>query len=292
MTFTGDGKVNIKSPFTKKTRISNDAATEGTAPAECGNIAQLQSPAGATIEIPANNVMYVQNVPAISSDVNYWSASSNPSGFTCVSSGSTSSRGWTLGSGSNESGYPGKQAWIGGSGDESVTSGTTYGCRNGDVFVKGAFDGAATIAAENYIFVVGDITYVDDQTDILGLVGNNAVWVWNPLYTRGRNYYQVYSAQQPRRIDAAILSVAHTFMVQNYDKGTSRGTLTVNGAIAQKYRGPVATTGGTGYAKDYKYDERFKFKAPPKFLNPVTTTYGVTTWVETAAAFKADGAAR
>lgn len=307
MTFTGDGKVNIKSPFTKKTRISNDAATEGTAPAECGNIAQLQSSAGATIEIPANNVMYVQNVPAISSDVNYWSASSNPSGFSCVSSGPTSSRGWTLGSGSNESGYPGKQAWIGGSGDESVTSGTTYGCRNGDVFVKGAFDGAATIAAENYIFVVGDITYVDDQTDILGLVGNNAVWVWNPLYTKNRNYHQwvwnpfytengnyhqVYRAQQPRRIDAAILSVAHTFMVQNYDKGTSRGTLTVNGAIAQKYRGPVAVPGRTGYAKDYKYDERFKFKAPPKFLNPVTTTYGVTTWVETAAAFKADGAAR
>lgn len=87
------------------------------------------------------------------------------------------------------------------------------------------------------------------------------------------------------------MSVAHTFQVQNYSIGSSRGTLTINGALAQKYRG-VVRRGSAGYAKDYNYDTRFKYMAPPKFLNPTTTTYGVTTWVETAAAFAANGAAR
>ena len=156
--------------------------------------------------------------------------------------------------------------------------------------MSGEFNGAATLAAENYVFVTGDITYVNDQEDILGLVGNNAVWVYNPLTSTGNALLA-----KNRTIEAAILSVAHTFQVQNYNKGGNRGTLTVLGAIAQKYRGTVATTSGssiaTGYAKDYRYDDRFKFYAPPKFLNPVTTTYGVTSWVESKAVFAADGSA-
>lgn len=84
--------------------------------------------------------------------------------------------------------------------------------------------------------------------------------------------------------------------MQNYSEGGARGTLNVLGAIAQKYRGPVGTgtvtSISTGYAKNYVCDERFRLKAPPKYLNPITTTYGVTTWVETAAAFNADGTAR
>ena len=103
-------------------------------------------------------------------------------------------------------------------------------------------------------------------------------------------------ADTDRRIDAAILSVAHTFMVQNYNRGDPRGTLTVNGAIAQKFRGTVGTGSGatvsTGYLKDYKYDKRFSYVAPPKFLSPTSTTYGVNVWVEIAPVFGADGAYR
>ncbi|MFS0867148.1 hypothetical protein AB3M83_07405 [Microbacterium sp. 179-B 1A2 NHS] len=288
-TFFADGTVNIKSPFTKMTRIGNAAATTGSAPAECGVIADLRSPAGATIAIPENNVLYVQNVPAVMNDVNYWASGTNPAGFTCITSGSSGKRGWSLGSGTAKTGYPVTTDWNGTT--EVAPSSTTYGCRSGDVFVKGSFDGAATLAAENYVFVVGDITYVDDNEDILGLVGNNAIWVWNPLNNSGSNILG-----NNRTIEAAVLSVAHTFQVQNHDDGGSQGTLTVMGAIAQKYRGVVATTSGgsvsTGYAKNYVYDERFKFKAPPKFLNPITTTYGVTTWVETAAVWSSDGSAR
>jgi len=280
--FFDDGTVNIKSPFTRKTRIANEAATDGSSPPECGLITALQSKLGATIAVPDNNVMYVQNVPTVSGNVNRWAPGTLPTDFTC-STGSKK-EGWSFGSGA----YPRS--------DEQSPTPTTYGCREGDIFVKGRFNGAATIAAENYVFLVGDITYVDQQDDILGIVGNNAVWVWNPMkvtdtWGGGKVYEPLLGSN--RTIHAAILSVAHTFQVQNYDRGGDRGTLTVRGAIAQKYRGPVGTSGTVnGYTKNYIYDDRFKVQAPPKFLNPVTTTYGVTTWIEIGAVWAADGSAR
>ncbi len=302
--FFTNGTMNVKSPYTKFTRIGDAAATKAlaTAPAECGTISQLTSPAGATIAVPSNNVVYVQNVPTVTTDANYWPSSgagSIPTGFTC-----TANFGWTLGTSAagNLTGYP--------TSNERPPTGTTYGCRTGDIYVKGKFKGATTLAAENFVFIVGDITYTDTNDDILGLVGNNAVWVWNPVrctrtcgtgttVSTGSSSatYSNLLADNNRTIQAAILSVAHTFQVQNFNRAGTQGTLNVMGAIAQKYRGPVGTSssGGaisTGYIKAYEYDSRFKFKAPPKFLNPITTTYGVTTWVETAAAFAGNGAAR
>jgi hypothetical protein len=53
------------------------------------------------------------------------------------------------------------------------------------------------------------------------------------------------------------------------------GTLEVNGAIAQKFRGAVGTSGGTGYFKNYVYDDRLRYEAPPHFLNPVQSAWHV-----------------
>lgn len=285
VTFNSGGTMTVRSPYTKKTQIGNASATSGSAPSACGAVGtgtgQLGSSGGATIAVPENNVIYVQNVPTVTTDVNYRPTSGSgsvPSGFTCISNG------WSFGGVT----YP--------SANESPPTSTTYGCRAGDVYVKGSFHGALTVAAENYIFVTGDIKYANAQEDILGLVGNNAVWVYNPVDGSDATIQgNLDSTASDREIDAAILSVAHTFYVQNYNEGSLRGTLTVFGAIAQKFRGTVATGTDpvvTGYKKNYVYDNRFKYKAPPKFLNPVTTTYGVTTWVESAAAFNADGSAR
>jgi hypothetical protein len=124
---------------------------------------------------------------------------------------------------------------------------------------------------------------------MLGLVGQNAILVYNP---RNSSNVALLTGSN-REIDAALLSVGHTFQVQNYDVTPNRGVLTVFGAIAQKFRGTVATSSGatptTGYAKDYQYDTRFKNTAPPKFLTPVSTTYGVTQFASSAPAFKPDG---
>jgi hypothetical protein len=81
------------------------------------------------------------------------------------------------------------------------------------------------------------------------------------------------------QIDAAILSLRHSFIVDNYQCGSSLGSLTVRGAIVQKYRGPVGTGNGvtvvTGFAKNYWYDDRFRYRSPPYFLTPVAASWDV-----------------
>jgi type II secretory pathway pseudopilin PulG len=268
------GKMRVRSPWTKVTSPNGAVHTECGTPGSSG----LGSATGQLIDVPLNTVIYVQNVPSVSGDPNFWTSSETKP--TCATNG-------------NSLGYP--------LADESVRYTNAYGCRNGDVFINGTLDGHVTIAAENYIYITEDIIYENSNEDILGLVGQNAVWVWNPY--RNVTGWTSFSGTtllpgSNRRIDAAILSVAHTFMVQNYDvrnsSGTSgRGTLTINGAIAQKFRGTVATSSSgsivSGYAKDYNYDIRFRTTAPPKFLAPAVVTYGVTTWIEVAPAFHPDG---
>ena len=79
------------------------------------------------------------------------------------------------------------------------------------------------------------------------------------------------------RIDAAILSLLHSFTVDNYDCGNKLETLIVNGAIAQKYRGAVGTSGSAarGFIKDYNYDDRLRYRSPPYFLEPIAASWHV-----------------
>ena len=289
ITFTSDGKMNVKSPWTQKTQVSQTAGVTSAAPAACGTPGNgtngLGSTSGATIDVIASNVMYVQNVPTLATDPNY--SSTVPAGFACVNSNA----GWTFGT----TQYPVANEITP---DGSTASKPAYGCKNGDVFTKGVLKGAVTIGAENYIYVTGDLTYNDAAKDILGLVGNNAVWVWNPMktVTSGSGWNQTTTTKplltdSGRTINAAILSVAHTFQVQNYDQGgDARGTLTVKGSIAQTFRGPVGLVGGSGYIKAYKYDTRFAYMAPPKFLSPVSSAYGVSQFSGVPAAFTYTGA--
>lgn len=76
-------------------------------------------------------------------------------------------------------------------------------------------------------------------------------------------------------IDAAILSTKHSWIVDHFLCGNSLGTLHTWGAIAQFWRGRVCCnntyTPGTGYLKDYNYDERMKTSQPPSFLSPTST---------------------
>ena len=76
-------------------------------------------------------------------------------------------------------------------------------------------------------------------------------------------------------IDAAILSTKHSWIVDNYKCGEQLGKLNVWGSIAQFWRGPVGTSGnsGTGYIKNYNYDQRLATQQPPNFLSPSSTSW-------------------
>lgn len=288
ITFNSNGTVTVVSPWTKVTQPSLTPGIASKSPSECGSISALNSSAGATFTPPAQNLLYVQNVPLSDSDPNYWSTSSTPTNFTCNNS-KKSSEGWEYrspdSSGNPRVKYPATNEAIPSS---STTQAPAYGCRNGDAFVEGIVSGQYTVASDNFIYITGDVTYKNVAVDVLGLVGNNAIWVWNPMKSNGT---ALYTAKN-RTIHAALLSVAHSFLVQNYDKGGDRGVLTVVGAIAQKFRGPVGTTAPHGYDKLYKYDDRLFSISPPKFLVPMSTTYGVTQYALVDRAFNADGSER
>ena len=105
----------------------------------------------------------------------------------------------------------------------------------------------------------------------MGLVANNFVRVYHPCNN------EVSPLMKDVRIDAAILSLAHSFTADNYDCGSKLGNLTVNGAIAQKYRGAVGQSGspGRGFTKDYNYDDRLRYRSPPYFLEPIAASWHV-----------------
>jgi len=283
-----NGTITVISPWTKFTNISATAGAS-TNPAGCGTpgtaSGQLGNTGGATFATPTDNLIFVQNVKATTTDPNYWSSTAKPSSFTCttgtVSNPTRSKEGFVFGGFA----YPTTN-------EEppltSTVSAPAYGCRNGDAYVSGTLNGHLTIASENYIYVVGDLSYNNNQQDLLGLVAQNAVWIWNPMKNITSTPSGTALLPQNRTIYGAILSVAHTFQVQNYQIGGARGTLKVVGSIAQNFRGTVGQ-GSNGFLKDYGYDTRLTYSSPPKFLMPTSTTYNTTQVAGVPNAFKADG---
>lgn len=319
--FNGDSTMTVRSPWSKATqyKVAADGSTSASDTARaaslCGSIAALQSSAGATIATLPSNLVYVQDVPQTNSptNANYWGGAF-PSGYTntycntrvtVAANGSASTTASTTYG--NGQGYPASGEWISGGSFSSGFStywrtgstADTYGCTDGDVFLSGAFSGAMTIAASGTVWLTGNVTYVNANTDVLGLVGQDAVEVWNPAKCTSFAGTACASPAllrrtggEPFEVDAGIASNAGTFWNQNYDIGRPLGTLTVKGSIAQNWRGIVATGGGTiatGFTKNYVYDSRFLTTAPPKFLQPVSTSYGVTTQVEVQPAYLANG---
>ena len=176
-----------------------------------------------------------------------------------------------------------------------VTSGTYAGSFEGacgDLYVSGTYSTSLTLGAADDIIATGSLL---DQTDTtptgtqqlsgsatLGLVAAQYVRVYRPVFNPSGNYLTCggTTSQAPGNItlDAAVLSLAHSFAVDNYDCG-SPSTLSVHGAIAQNYRGPVgllnAGTGTalTGYNKNYNYDNRFAYVMPPYVFDLQNTSW-------------------
>jgi hypothetical protein len=158
----------------------------------------------------------------------------------------------------------------------------------GNVRLSGTYGTDLTIATENDIIIDADVKRSGDP--MLGLIANQFIRVANP---------SVHSVLDPssctnnastadRTIEAAILSLQHSFTVDNYYCGHPIGTLTVKGVIAQRFRGPVGTGGSsgasTGYIKNYQYDDRLAYRSPPNFLDPVQSAWRVARYTEQAPA--------
>jgi Tfp pilus assembly protein PilX len=120
---------------------------------------------------------------------------------------------------------------------------------------------------------------------VMGLIANNFVRIQHAVNRTGSNV-NTEDCDSNRKapdgkwmhditIEAAILSLQHSFIADNYRCGERLGTVTVNGAIAQRFRGPVGLVGSKGFIKDYNYDDRLRYRSPPFFLDPISAAWGV-----------------
>jgi hypothetical protein len=168
---------------------------------------------------------------------------------------------------------------------------TPTGC--GDIWLKGTYSKDLTIAADNDIVINGDLKRTKDDGTLLGLVANNFVRVYHPVTFSGSNCTNKTGQTDPAnnvlanpQIDAAILALNHSFIVDNWHCGDPMGNLNVFGAIAQKFRGPVGTGSNgniaSGYLKAYKYNDRLRYREPPYFLDPVQASWRISRETEQA----------
>jgi hypothetical protein len=167
---------------------------------------------------------------------------------------------------------------------QTTSSGKFYGAC-GDIYVSGTYVTGLTVAAADNIVITGSLlnsTDTDGQTTptgtaTMGLVANQYVRVYHPVNNPSST--SCTGSTPNVTIDAAILTLAHSFFVDNFDCGAV-ATLTIHGAMAQQYRGAVATSGSggataTAYTKNYNYDDRLRILLPPYLFDLQDTSWQI-----------------
>jgi len=152
---------------------------------------------------------------------------------------------------------------------------------SGRVSIHGVLDGKLSVGSNTDIYIPDNIYYenrdLTTSNDLLGLIADQNVIVGNTL-----------ANQSDCEIDASIFARAGSLTAENYNSGSPRGRLYVNGSVVQKDRGEVGTfnngthTLKTGYNKSYRYDLRLNdpnFR-PPYYPGFYRHTFAVTSWWE------------
>jgi hypothetical protein len=161
---------------------------------------------------------------------------------------------------------------------------------NGVIFVKGGtarirglIKGQLTLGC-SYVTKGGSV-YLDSSvayntnpvtnsasTDIFGVVTQNNIWVTD---NKANN--------NSITIQGSLYCQAGSFGAENYTTRGYDGYINILGGIVQAVRGAVGVIGTSGnitngFSKNYSYDRRFMFSAPPNFPN--TGSYNVISWYE------------
>lgn len=289
--FRADGKMTVWNKKVNNGSVPPLAIAEPLGPTPvCGTLDDLDSAAGAVVDVPNEMVVYV--------------GTSSVSPRQCFAGQIGGESGRTLPLGTYDSS---KVAAPTGSGQSYTVDTnmreTTKFCHEGNLYVEGVVKGRTTISSAQSIVVTGDLVLAggltETSTDMLGLVATNSVEVFHPrvatvsstkvnswcsgsgcAWKWGNPASEQEIAAWPKRytdpttgavepasgiqIAGSIQTLQHSFLVQKYAVGGDQGKLLVNGSIAQRWRGIVGQ-GSNGYKKDYRYDGRLKYSSPPYF---------------------------
>ncbi len=292
--FNANGTMTVWNKAVNNLGVAPEAITApGGVTPSCGSLTDLDSGSGATVPVPEEMVVYVDDadpVPGVSLRRCYAGEIGGPPGRTLP-----------LGTFAEVNTADPTAAGQSYTVDTNMTEGTKY-CGQGNLYLEGVLKGRVTVASQQSIIATGDIVLAGGPhgSDMLGLVATNSVDVFHPrvgtvtsvkrdssctrscAYKWGDVAGVADVASWPTRytdpavarlnpssgiqIAGSIQTLQHSFLVQKYGEGGSQGTLLVYGSIAQRWRGIVGTgTGTTGYIKLYQYDTRLTYSSPPYF---------------------------
>ncbi len=208
-----------------------------------------------------------------------------------------------------QSGSPDKE------GDAFVSNATSNGGLSGQLTIAASndviIDGPITYKDCSWVGTASQslCNYNNSSTgtnDTLGLIANNYVEVNRPVYNNTAPFFLrgnplpacgsggalaaplcdpststgSPTGGQGLTIDATVLGLSQSFVVNNYSTSGNEGQLTVYGSIQQDARGPVGLVGGTGYVKYYVWDPRLTLYGPPFYLTPGTPSWALDSSAE------------
>jgi hypothetical protein len=143
--------------------------------------------------------------------------------------------------------------------------------------VRGTYTASMTFGARDDILIDDNLQRAATADVVLGLIAQRFVRVKHPVSSDCDD--NLSGTRDNVTIEAAILALNNSFVLDNWQCGAKLGTLTVKGAIAQRHRGAVGTFSGStkvsGYTKDYNYDDRLRYRNPPYFLDPISASWRV-----------------
>ena len=160
---------------------------------------------------------------------------------------------------------------------------------NGDVEVQGVLSGTLTIGCAGNMYLLDDCVYEganrfggfeeDEMPHLLGLASENNIFIANTVRNGRENGLGDGQGRLDRHsivLTAALVALneSFTFEHQNDDweryqgpEPDERGYIYLTGSVAQYRRGFTHRSNhqGTGYGKNYVYDNRFRHDGPPGF---------------------------
>jgi hypothetical protein len=306
---SGVETMDVWSPLSKKTSYGG---------ASCGTFSQTTAfQTGIKIPSTANGddgVIYVQNVPTLATDPNYWTptalAALNSTSAVKPTDGNTPTGTTCFLNPENPDSLP-------------TSSGTAASCTAGTLFVEGELDGQLTMGADEDVYVTRDLTYscADGSTgttlqtvavgtslpaacateatpDLLALYANLDILISHPVSSSGTDDAKCTAdgvnptntvadveptcdidASSTAIIDAELVALKGSFGDQNWNDGVALGDAYVYGGDVADYRGPFGEVGTHGYEKEFSFDTRLSYLTPPHAVQASAEEWAAVGWV-------------
>ncbi len=294
ITFNTAGTMTVSSPLS---------------PGYPGNLTQSQpstdssvSATSGTGAFPLNGVVYVDAAPSGADSNNPFY--STTTGLSQLTNCSNCYYGQTSNPGDEGDAFVSDTWGSGGgfSGDLTVGANNNVIIQGPIIYKDCTWAGTASESMCDYNSATGST-----PNDVLGLIANNFVEINRPVYNQnasnslrgtdlpscnGTTWVQPLcdpststgdptGHSQGLTVDATILALNQSFVVDNYSNSPGLGTLYVYGSIQQDARGPVGLVGGNnGYAKNYYWDARLPLYGPPYYLTPGTPSWSLDSSAE------------